>query len=153
MDLHSFLSRHLLFAVHCADVELPSDVEIHAARSGCHPTDGHATSLLHPSNTRCDILSPLSLHPCSSPHHAELVELPADDPLSIFAAAVAAADVDDATQTITLGGGAQWRDMKSNVLYVRSFYADLWEAVLNKGHSVRNVLEGGAIILGTPGSE
>jgi len=81
------------------------------------------------------------------------VELPADHPLSVFATAVAAADVDAATQTITLGGGAQWRDMNSNVLYVRSFYADLWEVVLNNGHSLRYVLEGGAIILGTPGSE
>lgn len=66
---------------------------------------------------------------------------------------MAAADVDVATQTITLGGGAQWRDMDSNVLYVRNFYADLWEGVLNKGRSLRFVLNHGAIILGTPGSE
>ncbi len=61
------------------------------------------------------------------------MELPATDSRSIFAAAVAAAEVDEEEHTITLGGGALWRDMESNVLYVRYFYPHLWEGVLNKG--------------------
>lgn len=84
---------------------------------------------------------------------AELFELSATDPLSIFAAAVAAAEVDETQHTITLGGGAEWRDMRSNVLFVRDFYPALWEGVLNKGRSLPFVLTGGAIIIGTPGSE
>lgn len=65
---------------------------------------------------------------------------------------MAAAEVDAATHTITLGGGARWRDMDSNVLFIRYFYRDLWEVVLNMGQRKSFVLNG-AIILGTPGSE
>jgi hypothetical protein len=54
-----------------------------------------------------------------------------------------------AADSIVLPAGAAWPDLcDSRVLYVRNFYAALWETVLDRGFTYT-----AAIILGTPGSE
>jgi hypothetical protein len=52
--------------------------------------------------------------------------------------------------TITLPSNVVWPDMLSTVLYVRYFYKDLWEHVLQ--HGVPLPENRGAVIMGTPGS-
>jgi hypothetical protein len=78
---------------------------------------------------------------------AGLVQLPADDPMACFLAAMLAATPGD--DIISLPVGMSWPGMGSNVLYVRDQYRPLWEAVLERG--LGNLR--GAAVLGTPGSE
>lgn len=78
-----------------------------------------------------------------------LNELPADDPLSKLARGLLLASA--AENTIKLPDNVFWPDVDSTVLYVRSFYKDLWESVLRSGVSERG--NRGAVIIGTPGSE
>lgn len=81
-----------------------------------------------------------------------MVLFPADSCHSKFAASIGSAVYDSAAKTITLADGVFWPDLKSNVLYIRHFYPDLWETVLNKGVANPGSISGAAI-LGTPGSE
>jgi hypothetical protein len=63
----------------------------------------------------------------------------------------AGADGTTGTRTVTLPHGVFWPDMRSNVLFVRHFYENLWGKVL---HTCKP--QGGledAVIMGTPGSE
>lgn len=51
--------------------------------------------------------------------------------------------------SIVLPAGETWPDLHSPVLYVRPFYHDLWEKVLERGVGAPRR----AIVMGTPGSE
>lgn len=62
------------------------------------------------------------------------------------------ATYDPESNNITLPADVSWPELDSNVLYVRSFYKDLWESVLMRGRVVKRVING-AVILGTPGCE
>ncbi len=117
----------------------------------------HGPCLYHKKPTAscliCICLHPLHicppLSPSPSPSLSGLNELPADDPLCKLARGLLLASV--AKNTIKLPDNVFWPDMASTVLYVRSFYKDLWESVLKSGISEDDNL--GAVIIGTPGSE
>lgn len=63
----------------------------------------------------------------------------------------AGADGMTGTRTVTLPHGVFWPDMDSTVLFVRHFYENLWEKVLNTCKPQDDLRD--AVIMGTPGSE
>ena len=102
---------------------------------------------------RCAVFSLLPSLP-SSPlfNVAALVEYPAGSKFAKLAAAIGDHVYDPIANTITLPEGVEWPDLKSNVLYVRDFYEDLWEKVLKGGVAGVDDVDGG-VVYGTPGGE
>ena len=93
----------------------------------------------------------------TSPQVSEwLVECDPTDPGAKFAACIPDATItyrkNGTIQTITLPEGIFWPDLKSNVLYVRWFFNDLWESVLNCCKHRENPMLDGGVLLGSPGS-
>jgi hypothetical protein len=78
-----------------------------------------------------------------------MVPLADRDPLSLLLAAILLPDVTEQGGIVALPNSIMWPDLASNVLFVRYFYRDLWEKVLEQGlGSPRS-----AVLLGSPGSE
>ena len=93
----------------------------------------------------------------TSPQVSEwLVEYDPTDSLAKLAAGIPDATItyrkEGTIRTITLPEGIFWPDMESNVLYVRWFFNDLWESVLNCCKRRENPMQKGGVLLGSPGS-
>ena len=72
-----------------------------------------------------------------------------EDTLTLLMVALLRPDVVEKANAIALPPTTLWPDLKSSVLYVRCFYKDLWEAVLQRGLGDRRA----AVLCGSPGGE
>jgi hypothetical protein len=86
---------------------------------------------------------------CTRPCADEMEPLADEDPLCLLLAAILRPEVHERDGVVTLPDGVRWPDLASNVLFVRYFYKDLWEKVLQHGIGSSRA----AVLLGSPGSE